>query len=124
AAEAREKVENSEAGVGFHRIAHEVIDARERLVVGMPRRGQRSARVNKARRAIAFGDPPQWHSFGAELPFPVGERIHGLVASSSPRAAGCAGVAAAGVAAGAGDVAAAGGFCAAGLGLGRYSGAL
>jgi hypothetical protein len=90
ASEAREDVQYSEVRIGLDGIAHEMGNARERVVECAEPALECSARVDVARRAKALGDRRQRHAFGVELAADDGERRHG-------RAAGGCGTASAGV---------------------------
>jgi hypothetical protein len=86
-AQAREHVEDGEVGVRLHRVAHQVLRAREPLVELAVRRLDRGARIDVAGRAEARGDLLEGNAFQAQDAVDARERIH----FDGAGGAGCAG---------------------------------
>ena len=76
ASQARKEVQHREARIGLDRVAHQVVGAGERRIVGAPGLDERRARVDEARRSVLLGDPAERDRLGVQLAVPVVEVVH------------------------------------------------
>ena len=80
-AQARQDVQYSNVGVGFHGIADEVIAVCERALVFAESCFQRFTGVDITGGAVGRGNIAYGYIFGIQLAVTVGEVFHGLVSS-------------------------------------------
>ena len=76
ASKARKEVQHREARIGLDRVAHQVVGAGERRIVGAPGLDERRPRVDEARRSVLLGDPAERDRLGVQLAVPVVEVVH------------------------------------------------
>ena len=80
-AEAREKIQNGEAGVGLHRVADQVLALGEGRVETLVGCGQRGMGIDVTGRAEFFGNAGKRNGFDAQFGIMAGEEFHGFFSS-------------------------------------------
>jgi hypothetical protein len=83
AAQAREQIQDRQAGVGLDCVAHQMRRRGERVGVALPGGFERGTRIHIEWRAVAVGKFGQGHAFDLKLAVDTMKRVHGVLRCGS-----------------------------------------